>query len=34
VFITSDYKYVTAFVILLVILAVRPRGLFNAGTIS
>jgi branched-chain amino acid transport system permease protein/neutral amino acid transport system permease protein len=34
VFITSDYKYVTAFVILLVILAVRPRGLFNAGAIG
>lgn len=34
VFITSDYKYVTAFVILLVILAVRPRGLFNLGAIG
>ncbi|HVB52698.1 MAG TPA: branched-chain amino acid ABC transporter permease [Candidatus Acidoferrales bacterium] len=34
VFITSDYKYVSAFVILLVILAVRPRGLFNAGAIG
>jgi branched-chain amino acid transport system permease protein/neutral amino acid transport system permease protein len=34
VFITSDYKYVTAFVILLVILAVRPRGLFNAAAIG
>ena len=34
VFITSDYKYVSAFVILLVILAVRPRGIFNAGTIG
>lgn len=34
VFITSDYKYVTAFVILLVILAIRPRGIFNAGTIG
>ncbi|HVB13973.1 MAG TPA: branched-chain amino acid ABC transporter permease [Candidatus Dormibacteraeota bacterium] len=34
VFITSDYKYVTAFVILLVVLAVRPRGLFNAGAIG
>jgi branched-chain amino acid transport system permease protein/neutral amino acid transport system permease protein len=34
VFITSDYKYVSAFVILLVILAVRPRGIFNAGSIG
>ncbi|MHB1523103.1 MAG: branched-chain amino acid ABC transporter permease [Candidatus Dormibacteria bacterium] len=34
VFITADYKYVPAFVILLVILAVRPRGIFNAGAIG
>ncbi|HEY6537677.1 MAG TPA: branched-chain amino acid ABC transporter permease [Candidatus Dormibacteraeota bacterium] len=34
VFITSDYKYVSAFVILLVVLAVRPRGLFSAGAIG
>ncbi|HUY53993.1 MAG TPA: branched-chain amino acid ABC transporter permease [Candidatus Nanopelagicaceae bacterium] len=34
VFITADYKYVPAFVILLVVLAVRPRGLFNAGAIG
>lgn len=34
VFITSDYKYVVAFVILLGILAIRPRGLFGAGVIS
>jgi branched-subunit amino acid ABC-type transport system permease component len=34
VFITSDYKYAVAFIILLVILAVRPRGLFGAGATS
>jgi branched-chain amino acid transport system permease protein/neutral amino acid transport system permease protein len=34
VFITSDYKYAAAFIILLVILAVRPRGLFGAGATS
>jgi branched-chain amino acid transport system permease protein/neutral amino acid transport system permease protein len=34
VFITSDYKYAVAFIILLVILAVRPRGLFGAGANS
>ena len=34
VFITSDYKYAAAFIILLVILAVRPRGLFGAGANS
>ncbi len=34
VFITADYKYVPAFVILLVILAVRPRGIFNAGAVG
>ena len=32
--ITADYKYVPAFVILLVVLAVRPRGLFSAGTLD
>ena len=31
VYITADYKYVVAFVILLVMLAVRPGGLFTAG---
>ena len=34
VFITADYKYVPAFAILLIVLAVRPRGLFNAGAIG
>ncbi|MGH7609290.1 MAG: branched-chain amino acid ABC transporter permease [Candidatus Dormibacteria bacterium] len=33
-YITSDYKYVVAFVILLVVLAVRPRGLFGTGVVS
>lgn len=32
--ITADYKYVPAFVILLLVLAVRPRGLFSAGSLS
>ena len=32
--ITADYKYVPAFVILLVVLAVRPRGLFSAGSLD
>ncbi|MGH7610761.1 MAG: branched-chain amino acid ABC transporter permease [Candidatus Dormibacteria bacterium] len=32
--ITSDYKYAVAFVILLVVLAVRPRGLFGTGVIG
>ncbi len=32
--ITADYKYVVAFVILLVVLAFRPGGLFTAGARS
>ncbi|MGH7639761.1 MAG: branched-chain amino acid ABC transporter permease [Candidatus Dormibacteria bacterium] len=32
--ITADYKYVVAFVILLVVLAVRPRGLFGTGVVG
>lgn len=31
-YITSDYKYVIAFVVLLAMLAVRPAGLFGART--